>query len=321
MSIVAIIFLSLGFSLVIILSIGAYITVRRVTRPRERSYTDDYVFTPFELELPWEDVTFRSQDGLHLRGWFMSRPESRRVMIACSGFHGQKSNLLSLARPLWHRGFNVLAFDLRGQGQSDLAPLTVGYRETGDFLAAVEFVRRRMPEAIIGAFGYSMGGAVVIMAAAQNQAIRAVVADSPFAELREIVEIRFYQTCGLPPRPFVALADCWLAVRYGFRTAQVRPVEAVAHLAPRPLLLIHGTEDEVTPVKHSQALYQRAGQPKEIWLAEGAEHVGAYFQNRRAYLERVVGFFEQHLNPDEVSTPVEIATADKCPSPAQPKYA
>ncbi len=313
MGIVAIVFLSLGLSLVTIFGIGAYITVRRVTRPQKRSYAEDYVLTPFELELPWQDVTFKSQDGLNLRGWFMPRPESRRVVIACSGFHGQKSNLLSLARPLWHQGFNVLVFDLRGQGQSDVAPLTVGYRETGDFLAAVEFVRGRIPQAIIGAFGYSMGGAIVIMAAAQNQAIKAVVADSPFAELREIVEIRFHQTCGLPPRLFVALADCWLAVRYGFCTAQVRPLEAVAHIAPRPLLLIHGTEDRVTPLKHSQALYQRAAQPKEMWLAEGVEHVGAYFQNRRAYLERVVGFFEQHLTEHREHGPAISKAGSQAP--------
>ena len=86
-----------------------------------------------------------------------------------------------------------------------------------------------------------------------------------------------------------------MARRSGARLADFRPVTAVARLAPRPLLLIHGDSDASVPVEHGHRLYAAAGDPKDLWVLPGVGHVGGYFADRAAYVERVIDFFDRSL--------------------------
>ena len=104
-----------------------------------------------------------------------------------------------------------------------------------------------------------------------------------------------YRRRRLPAPPFIALSDRFNGWRYGYRFAALRPIDRVGALAPRPLLIIHGTSDLVTPVEHAHRLHAAAGEPKELWIAEGAHHCGAYFLDRRVYVERVAAFFARAL--------------------------
>jgi uncharacterized protein len=69
----------------------------------------------------------------------------------------------------------------------------------------------------------------------------------------------------------------------------------IGALEPRPLFFIHGGADAVTSVQHSRRLYDAYRGPREIWIVQGAQHVGAYFADRNLYVERVAGFFARHL--------------------------
>jgi len=69
----------------------------------------------------------------------------------------------------------------------------------------------------------------------------------------------------------------------------------VARIAPRPLLVIHGAADTTVRPGHAQRLVDAAGEPKEFWLLPGVGHVGAYFADRTAYVDRVAGFFGRAL--------------------------
>ncbi|HEY0605912.1 MAG TPA: alpha/beta hydrolase, partial [Herpetosiphonaceae bacterium] len=80
---------------------------------------------------------------------------------------------------------------------------------------------------------------------------------------------------------------------YGYRFQAVRPLDVVGKIAPRPLLIIHGSADAITPVSHARLLYEAAGQPKELWVLENAPHCGGYFVDRPAYVRRVAEFFER----------------------------
>lgn len=90
--------------------------------------------------------------------------------------------------------------------------------------------------------------------------------------------------------------------RYGYPFAALRPVEAVGKIAPRPLLIIHGVADAVTPVEHARQLYAAAGELKELWVVEDAPRCGAYFADRPAYVARVAAFFARALAAPGVPT-------------------
>ena len=91
--------------------------------------------------------------------------------------------------------------------------------------------------------------------------------------------------------PVIAL----FARRTGTRLTDFMPVLAVGAIAPRPLLIIHGDDDSTVPLHHALMLYEAAKQPKELWRLPGVGHVGAYFADRRAYVERITTFFLEAL--------------------------
>ncbi len=82
---------------------------------------------------------------------------------------------------------------------------------------------------------------------------------------------------------------------YGWSIAEVSPQAEAAELGPRPLLVIHGAEDSVVPLDHALRVHEAAGENSQLWVAEDADHCGAYFQNRAVYIQRVADFFESAL--------------------------
>jgi fermentation-respiration switch protein FrsA (DUF1100 family) len=268
----------------------------RVIRPGVHTYWDEYTFLPGDMGVPFENVSFTSPDGLRLAGWLMPHSEAVASLTLASGYRDRKTSLLPIAAGLWRRGFNVFLFDFRNQGDSAMDNVqTMGQREVGDMLAAVDLVAERLPALPIGCLGWSMGGAVSILAAAREQRIGAVVADSAFANQTDVIAANFTQMTRLPAFPFVALAEVIIRIFAGYWPRQVRPADAIAHIAPRPILLIHGEKDDMCPVENGRTLFARAGEPKQIWLLPRAKHVGAYFANPERYIERAAAFFRSSL--------------------------
>lgn len=280
------------------IGVAWYVSHRVNPTPRRTIY-DSYTFTPWELGVPYERVTLHTPDGLSLSAWWLPRPASRSLVIGCHGHTGAKHELLGIGTGCWRAGHNVLLFDFRGRGESDPWPNTLISREVDDLLTALTYARERMPDARIGVIGYSMGAAVAILAAAREPAITALVADSPFATATELIANGLRSTLRIPANPLIALADVLVERRHGYRFSRVRPIDAIGSLAPRPLLLIHGTADTLIPVAHARQIFAAAGEPKELWLCEGADHCGAYFADRVTYVARVTAFFSQYLESVE----------------------
>lgn len=275
------------------LGVAAY-TAHHINGSRRRQF-DGFTFSPWEVQIEHERISFTTEDDITIRGWWFARPESEQVVIGLTGHRGTKPDLLGIGSGLWRAGNNVLLFDYRGCGESDHAPQSLAHNELRDARAAVRYIQNRMPNAQLGVVGFSMGAAIAILLAATEPAIKAVVADSPFATMRDVIDYA-YRRRRLPSRALLDLTDAVTRWRYGYPFQAVRPIDVVDQIAPRPLLLIHGTADTVIPHEHSEWLYEAAGEPKELWLFEGAVHCGGYFVDRPAYVRRVAGFFAEALH-------------------------
>lgn len=273
-----------------------YYIARKLTEPNAPGYLDDFTMTPFETGVAWEEIRIpTANEERPLAGWWFPRPETDRVIIGCTGYRGSKSDLIGIGSALWRAGFNVLLFDYHGHGAHRGTPVTLAYRELHDFYAALDYAKGRLLNARIGVIGFSMGAAIAILGAAQRPEVRVVVADSPFATHADVVSHSVQRVIHLPGQPFAALSDYFLERSAGYRGRDVAPLRVVSQLAPRPLLLIHGCDDEMIPVSHAHRLYAAAREPKELWLAPGANHCGAYFLDRPAYCQRVISFFAAGL--------------------------
>ncbi len=272
---------------------GSAVMAHVITRPRRLR-----VVAAREIDDSVEDITFRTDDGLTLHGWYLEHPAPRDAIVIGHGFAMNRNELLDLAFALRARGHAVLLFDFRAHGGSEGGRSTIGYREAGDISAAAVFLGSR-PELAgrrIGVAGISMGAAAALMAAARDERIAAVSADSSFATLHDIAAGGLRQIYRLPAFPFVPLI-----VRFGELLTRVqiganRPIDAVAAIAPRPLLLIHGAADGLIPVDNAQDLYAAAGEPKELWIVPDLGHAAAFLRMPDEYIERLDRFFNRALD-------------------------
>ncbi|OYO22080.1 lysophospholipase [Enemella dayhoffiae] len=270
---------------------GALAAARQISGPQRPEL--DYGFTPFEVGLAEasEDVSFDAADRTRLAGWWLEHPGSERVVICCHGHRGNKADMLGIGPGLYRAGNSVLLFDFRGNGESADGPQSLAHYEQQDLDAAIDWVSRRRPDAEICLVGFSMGAAVSIMVAARDERVRRVVADSSFADMHGVISAAA-RSLRLPPVPLVMLADHATRLRYGYRFGEVQPVEVVDRIAPRPLLMFHGTEDTIIPIEHAHRLTAAAGQPSELRVVEGVGHCGAYFADRPGYIAEVAAFLE-----------------------------
>ncbi|MGI8650102.1 MAG: alpha/beta hydrolase [Rubrobacter sp.] len=266
----------------------AGLAARRLITP---SPSETQFLTPWELGISYRDISFVTADGLKLKGWWLPNPGARRTVVALCGYNSARHHVLGISAALWRGGANVLLFDNRGRGDSEGETVSLGYYERLDAEAAVGYAKSRSKELPLGVIGYSMGGAVGIMVAAEDDRIEALVVDSPFASQTALLRARLRDYVGPLEYPAFALASRFL----DYEPGEVEPAGAVPRVAPRPILFIHGEEDTVTAPEDSRRMYDLAGEPKELWLVPGAGHIGSYYRDRESYCRRVNAFFEKHL--------------------------
>lgn len=256
--------------------------------------------SPADHDLTFESVTFLSADGLSLVGWFIFPRNGRgngAAIILCHGYGSMRAEMLPEAATLTGHGYSALLFDFRGHGESEGDLVTMGYDEVQDVQAAVAYLLTRpdVEPDRIGVLGHSMGGATVVRAAAQTPELKAVVAEGAYASLADTIANDFTNLTGLPRFPFAPLVVALGEWQTGLNTSLVRPVDDIARLSPRPVLLIHGLADTVIPPENARRLYQAAREPKSLWLPEEVGHAASARQQLAEFEARVIAFFDEAI--------------------------
>ena len=225
-----------------------------------------------KLDVFYEDVGFSTFDGLTLRGWFFPTdlPDAPAIIYVPATAHDQRSGL-SLV-PVFHKaGYHVLLFSYRGHALSEGHSwnFTYGDVESQDVEAAVRFLHETKGIRRIGVIGHSVGAVSAILSAARNPRVGAVVAVAAFNCVDEV-----WRTIRPPLIPpfFMNLALRLAEARKGFDRDDVCPLKVVHQIAPRPLLLLHGKEDQNITEGQVQRLFAAAQEPKALWLVAGASH-------------------------------------------------
>ncbi|HXV56978.1 MAG TPA: alpha/beta fold hydrolase [Gaiellaceae bacterium] len=241
-----------------------------------------------DLGRPHEEVTITTEDGLDLAGWYVPSENGAAVIV----FPGRTSRVPH-ARLLADAGYGVLMVDMRGQGESEGDPNLLGWDSPKDLAAAIDFLRARpdVEEGRIGGIGFSVGGEQMIQAAAENEALRAVVSEG--AGERSWRETSLQPNGGWPGIAEVAVWNAVVAVISG--DAPPPSLEdLVAEISPRPLFLIHARHgqggENLNPV-----YFEAAGEPKELWEITTGGHTEGLASEGEEYERRVLGFFDDAL--------------------------
>jgi fermentation-respiration switch protein FrsA (DUF1100 family) len=205
----------------------------------------EVAYTPSELELDFEDITFKSSDGLRLSGWYIPVEGSELAVLFCHGNGGNIAHRLDSINIFHNLGLNCFIFDYRGYGSSEGKPNEQGtYLDAG---AAYQWLREEKkisPDNII-IFGRSLGGSIAAQLAGKVKA-RALVIEGAFTSFADIGQ-KFY--------PYMPVR--WFA-RFNYRTIDyIKKVNC-------PVMLIYSRNDDIVPFEFGPELYEAANEPKEL---------------------------------------------------------
>jgi fermentation-respiration switch protein FrsA (DUF1100 family) len=246
-----------------------------------------------------EDFSVFTIDGVQLSGWKIRATSLNGdwVMI----FHGVADNrtgMLGYAEFLLRHGYSVVMMDARAHGSSGGEMATYGWKERYDTVAVTDQLFMTEKVRRLYAFGVSMGAALALQSAGVEPRISGVVAEDPFANLREVsydyAGLHFSPLLGKTLfRPASIAGMSAMARAAGFDPDDDSPERAVA-ARPFPILLICGTRDHVIPCRHAQRIYKAANGPKELWIVKGAEHASAIAVAPVEYEQRVIHFLSAY---------------------------
>jgi len=264
-----------------------------------------------------EDFDVRASDGVQLRGWKI-RPVSPNGdwVLLMHGVSDNRTGVLGPAEFLLRHGYSVVMMDSRAHGQSGGTTATYGWIERHDMVAIDDALYSTEKVRHLYALGVSMGASIALQTAAIDPRIERVVAEDPFANLREVS----YDYAGLELspllgktifRPVTMIGLNQAEKEGGFKADNVSPEKAVAE-RPFPVLLICGTRDHRIPCRHAERIYRAARGTKELWIVDGARHASALGQAPAEYERRVVEFFEAgSVAPSMALKSGELNVADK----------
>jgi pimeloyl-ACP methyl ester carboxylesterase len=244
-----------------------------------------------ESPLNFQEITFKSRDGLTLFGRFV-RSKNRATILLLHPLNSASNKMLLYAEFLAKAGYGVFMIDLRAHGSSDGDTSTYGLREADDVAGAVDYLLHRLDVngQKIGALGISLGAQAALRGALKEECIRALV-------LEGLGPVTLRDHGGRPRslRRWLNLPFNWMyyrAYEFMIRGRDTSVVAAIGRLAPRPILLIASGEKDMY---FNRIFFQAAGEPRELWELPEGEHGGAVLVDSHAYIRRVVEFFDKAL--------------------------
>ena len=269
-----------------------------------------------------EDVRFPTAHGLTLAGCYLKAAAPRRgVVLFGLEFASNRWSCLPYCEHLLAAGYDVFAYESRGQGDSDRQPAYdplqwVTDFEVRDAQAALAYLKAR-PDADpngVGFFGISKGAGAGLIAAAREPYVRCCVTDGVFGSYTTMVTyIRHWFRIYSGKYLFYGLTPVWYYGLVGL--AGLRQVgrlrgcrfphleTALRRLRPRPLLMIQGGADTYIKPEMARVLIGIAAEPKELWVVPGAKHNQALHVAGDDYRRRVLAFFDRHLARDDHPQP------------------
>jgi len=260
-----------------------------------------------------EDVSFRSTDGLLLKGWWFptSRtpgargadqptPADKAVVFVhgrgqnriASSFHPDKIAPLFLAR-----GWDVLLFDLRGHGESEGDRYSLGQYEPRDIVAAIDFAAKKggVDRRRVAVVGESLGAGSAIMTVGLDPSIGPVVTDSAYADAYTVVGEVGTNYTGLPSwfTPGIVIMG---KLFFGLDVASVKPAEVVRAHPERAWLFIQCEDDKTVFAHRGRALKAASANPDtELWMVQGCDHVKAFTEHPAEWQDHVFRFLDREL--------------------------
>lgn len=244
--------------------------------------------TPNNISLKYDEINFKTKDGLDISGWYIPAENEKGVLLFCHGNAGNISHRLDSIKIFNSLNLSVLIFDYRGYGKSKGKPSEYGtYLDAEAAWDYLVNVKRKSSTSII-LFGRSLGGAVAAeIATRKNPA--ALIIESCFTSVPDLGKT-FYP---------------WLPIKLlsKFKYSTIDKIGSINC----PKLIIHSPDDEIISFRHGEMLYEKAFQPKEFLKIKGGHNEG-FFTSGKTYSDGIKMFLEKYLIPKPSSDTKDLKT-------------
>ena len=258
---------------------------------------------PDQFNIPFKNIIFKNIEGLELKGWFIpADTKSDKTIMLLHGWGLNKGDLLVNTAFLRDKGFNLFYFDFRGSGESQQGSSSIGYFETKDAQSALDYICANYPDETkhIGLYGLSMGAAVAVYTAAHNKKIEGIIIEACYYSYEKVVARWARLHKHVPYFPLVALTLFFVRKRLGVNPEDYSPRKNIKKIGPRPILIINGEKDPLSPPNDAKKLFLEARYPKQLWLVEGAQHTECAQKAGPLYQERLSEFFTNNLGKKDL---------------------
>lgn len=243
-------------------------------------------FDPQKAGATPEDVWFVNNEKINLHGWYFHNALKIPPKALIVFFHGNGENLTShFATLLWilNQGYDYFIFDYQGYGESQGKPSPQGTVDDGK--AALLWANAHRGGAPLVVFAQSLGGAVAMRSVIEIKdvvPIQLVVVDSTFSSYKEAARSilrRSWVTWILQPVTYFALSDSFA------------PDNQINKIAPIPMVVMHGTKDQIIDFSLGKEVFELAGEPKEFWTIDDGYHTDGFWRHgttyRQMFLDRL----------------------------------
>jgi uncharacterized protein len=276
-----------------LLTVGGLLVLMQLVLPVVIAYGTTHIARSDKntgtLDLAHVDVTLRTSDDLDLPGWYVPSKNGAAVIVF-PGREGRQKYAHMLAR----HGYGVLLFDRRGEGKAEGDPEGFGWNFDKDIKAAVAYLKTRAdvePGRIAG-LGLSVGGEMLLQAAADTEDLAAVVSEGAGSRVMSEEMADLSGAGKWFSAPLLAVKTASVAL-FSNTKPPANLETLIPRIAPRPVFLINALHNEVD--HKAPEYFAAAGEPKQQWLVPKGGHTGGLTAMPAEYERRVVGFLDHSL--------------------------
>jgi dipeptidyl aminopeptidase/acylaminoacyl peptidase len=275
--------------LILIYAIGSMVFAFVIIAPNKCNIGN----APANFLFPIENVSFKSTDGLTLKGWYAPDKSANKVIILLHGHKANRRSMYDRALLFRQAGYGVILYDARGCGESEGEQTSAGYKETNDLIGCINYLHSR-GVTDIGCVGISQGGATILLAAEKLTEVRFVICESAYDEMSKTLDNRFQLLLHVPAKLggifFIPITEYAL----GLKVAEICPIKHIKQLKC-PIMIISGEIDNRVLKEDTIHLFNEGNQPKQLWIVPKAGHWDLYNFDSANYAIKVLGFIKQYF--------------------------
>jgi fermentation-respiration switch protein FrsA (DUF1100 family) len=240
-----------------------------------------------------EQVIIEASGGHTIAGWFVEGEPEKAGILLLHSVRSDRTEMIGRGKFLLKAGYSVLLIDMQAHGETHGKNITFGVKESEDAHAALDFLRRRVHRGKVGVIGISLGGAAALLGKSPIEA-DAVILEGVYSSIEKAVENRIAMRLGSLGAYLAPLLTWQIEVRLDIPIEDLSPVKAISILGS-PVFIVAGSDDKRTVIAESRLLFERANDPKELWIIEGAKHQDFHKFAGKEYEKQVRRFFQKYL--------------------------